>query len=155
MSGILDKIFADKKVELDSVKRRLALPDVKTRISDKTYEIRNIKKVLQTRKESHIIAEIKPRTPFKGELREDVNPVSIAKIYNELLGGMKGLEHGIQKKEYVLDGDLKDTMLLLHTNCKDCKEKILYHIQKLVTIISELEPTYNYLLIDLSMKNKA
>ena len=81
MPGILDKIFADKKVELDSVKRRLALPDVKTRISDKTYEIRNIKKALQTRKESHIIAEIKPRTPFKGELREDVNPVSIAKIY--------------------------------------------------------------------------
>jgi len=77
------------------------------------------------------------------------------KIYNELLGGMKGLEHGIQKREYVLDGDLKDTMILLHTNCKDCKEKILYHIQKLVTIISELEPTYNYLLIDLSMKNKA
>jgi len=77
------------------------------------------------------------------------------KIYNELLGGMKGLERDIHKKEYVLDGDLKDTMLLLHTNCKDCKEKILYNIQKLVTIISELEPIYNYLLVDLSMKNKA
>ena len=48
MSDILDKIFTDKKVELDDVKRRLALPDVKTRISDKTYEIRNIKKALQT-----------------------------------------------------------------------------------------------------------
>ena len=46
-------------------------------------------------------------------------------------------------------------MMLLHTNCKDCKEKILYHIQNLVNIISEIEPTYNYLLIDLSMKNKA
>ena len=77
------------------------------------------------------------------------------KIYNELLGGMKGLERNIQNKEYVLDGELKDTMLLLHTNCKDCKEKILYHIQNLITIISEIEPTYNYLLIDLSMKNKA
>ena len=34
---------------------------------------------------------------------------------------------------------------------KDCKEKILYHIQNLVNIISEIEPTYNYLLIDLSI----
>ena len=77
------------------------------------------------------------------------------KVYNELIGGMKGLESNIHSKEYVLDGDLKDTMLLLHTNCKDCKEKILFHIENLVNIISDLEPTYNYLLIDLSMKNKA
>ena len=45
--------------------------------------------------------------------------------------------------------------IVIHTNCKDCKEKILYHIQNLLNIISEIEPTYNYLLIDLSMKNKA
>ena len=83
MSDILDKIFTDKKVELNDVKRRLALPDVKTRISDKTYEIRNIENALQGGKESHIIAEIKPRTPFKGELRKNVDPVDIAKIYDE------------------------------------------------------------------------
>ena len=83
MSGVLDKIFADKKVELDSVKRRFALPNVKIRISDKTHEIRNIEKALKTGKESHIIAEIKPRTPFKGELRKNVDPVGIAKLYAE------------------------------------------------------------------------
>ena len=83
MSNILDKIFSDKKVELDSVKRRLALPDVKIRISNKSYEIRSIKNVLQAGKESHIIAEIKPRTPFKGELRENIDPLKIAKIYSE------------------------------------------------------------------------
>jgi hypothetical protein len=76
------------------------------------------------------------------------------KIYNELVGGMKGLERGIQNREYVIDGELKDMMLLLHTNCKDCKEKILYHIQNLLDLINEIEPTYNYLLIDLSMKSK-
>lgn len=76
------------------------------------------------------------------------------KIYNELVGGMKGLERGIQNREYVVDGELKDMMLLLHTNCKDCKEKILYHIQNLLDLINEIEPTYNYLLIDLSMKSK-
>jgi len=83
MSDILDKIFADKKIELDNSIRRLPLPAVKSRISDKTHEIRSIKKALQTGKESHIIAEIKPRTPFKGELRENADPVEIAKIYAE------------------------------------------------------------------------
>jgi len=76
------------------------------------------------------------------------------KMYNELVGGMKGLERGIKNREYIVDGELKDMMLLLHTNCKDCKEKILYHIQNLLDLINEIEPTYNYLLIDLSMKNK-
>ena len=83
MSDILDKIFTDKKVELDEVKRKLSLPDVKTRISDKTHEIRSIEKALKVGKRSHIIAEIKPRTPFKGELRKNIDPVEIAKIYDE------------------------------------------------------------------------
>ncbi len=86
MSNILDKIFSDKKVELDSVKRRLALSEVKTRMSDKGHEIRNIEKAIQPDKGfpvtgSRIIAEIKPRTPFKGELRANVDPAEIAKTY--------------------------------------------------------------------------
>ena len=86
MSNVLDKIFADKKVELDSVRRRLALVDVKTRMADKSHKVRNIELALQSGKGSpgggsRIIAEIKPRTPFKGELRADVDPVEIARTY--------------------------------------------------------------------------
>ena len=86
MSNILDKIFADKKVELGSVKRQLALADVKTRMADKSHKVRNIEQVLQPDKGtpnggSRIIAEIKPRTPFKGELRANVDPAKIAKTY--------------------------------------------------------------------------
>ena len=86
MSNILDKIFADKKVELGSVKRQLALADVKTRMADKSHKVRNIEQVLQRDKGtpnggSRIIAEIKPRTPFKGELRANVDPAEIAKTY--------------------------------------------------------------------------
>jgi len=86
MSNILDKIFADKKVELGSVKRQLALADVKTRMADKSHKVRNIEQVLQPDKGSpnvgsRIIAEIKPRTPFKGELRANVDPAEIAKTY--------------------------------------------------------------------------
>ena len=68
MSNILDKIFCDKKIELDTVKCKLSLPDVKTRIANNNYKIRDIREVLESSKRSTIIAEIKPRTPFKGEL---------------------------------------------------------------------------------------
>ena len=83
MTGILDKIFCDKKVELGTVKRKLALPDLKMRIANNKYEIRDIRMSLESCKMSSIIAEIKPRTPFKGELLNKHDPVDIAKIYAE------------------------------------------------------------------------
>ena len=58
MSNILDKIFCDKKIELDTVKRKLALSDVKTRIANNNYKIRDIRAVLESSKRSTIIAEI-------------------------------------------------------------------------------------------------
>ena len=70
--------------------------------------------------------------------------------FNQLIGGMNTLEKNIKNKEYSVDSDIKDTLLLLFTNCKDCKGKIQTYIKKLVDITSKLEPTYNYLLIDLS-----
>jgi indole-3-glycerol phosphate synthase len=81
MSSILDKIFADKKEELASVKRQVSLSDLKDRIAERDYQIRDIEKVLQPGVSSRIIAEIKPRTPFKGQLRENFNPLDIAEIY--------------------------------------------------------------------------
>ena len=81
MSNILDKIFCDKKIELDTVKRKLALPDVKARITNNSYKIRDIRVFLESSKRSTIIAEIKPRTPFKGELLKNFDPIDIAKTY--------------------------------------------------------------------------
>lgn len=81
MPDILDKIFFNKKIELDSVKRKLSLPDVKTRIANNNFEIRNIRRFLKLNAGSSIIAEIKPRTPFKGELLKNFNPVNIAKTF--------------------------------------------------------------------------
>ena len=74
--------------------------------------------------------------------------------FNQLIGGMKNLEKNIKNKEYSVDSDIKDTLLLLFTNCKDCKGKIQVYIKKLVDITGKLEPTYNYLLLDLSNKGK-
>ena len=58
MPDILDKIFCDKKVELDTVKRKLALPDVKMRIANNNYEIRDIRMLLESTTRSSIVAEI-------------------------------------------------------------------------------------------------
>jgi len=81
MSDILDKIFFNKKVELDTAKRKLSLPDVKILIANNNYKIRDAKTSLKPNELSSIIAEIKPRTPFKGELLKKNDPVDIAKTY--------------------------------------------------------------------------
>jgi len=81
VADILSKIFSDKKEELDAVKRRLSFSDVKNRISNKNYDIRDIRKSLKLGVRSSVIAEIKPRTPFKGVLLDNVDPVAIAKTY--------------------------------------------------------------------------
>jgi len=81
MPDILDKIFCDKKVELDTVKRKLALPDVKMRIANNNYKIRDIRMLLKSTTRSSIFAEIKPRTPFRGELLKNFDPVDLAKTY--------------------------------------------------------------------------
>lgn len=80
MSNILDKIFADKQKELAGTKRELPLPELKLRIGDQE-PIRDVLKVLNNKGPSKIIAEIKQRTPFKGELRENFNASEIAGDY--------------------------------------------------------------------------
>ena len=80
MSNILDKIFADKKKELAGTKRTLPLSQLKQRIGDQA-PVRDVFKALNEGKHSKIIAEIKRRTHFKGELRKKFNALEIAKDY--------------------------------------------------------------------------
>ena len=80
MSNILDKIFADKKKELAGTKRNLPLPELKVRMGDQA-PVRDVFAALNGGKRSKIIAEIKRRTPFKGELRENFNAGEIAGDY--------------------------------------------------------------------------
>ena len=57
--------------------------------------------------------------------------------YNSLIGGMKQLENRIKKNNYEKDGNIKDTLMLLFTNCRDCKSKIKKHINELININPE------------------
>ena len=58
MTGILDKIFADKAEELEAAKRKTPLKDLKDKIQSQR-EVKNILPVLRKDGSSRIIAEIK------------------------------------------------------------------------------------------------
>ena len=81
MSNILDKIFDAKKVELDNTRREAPLTEVKNKIGDQRDIISIIDAIKASRESSKIIAEIKRRTPFKGDLVEQFDPLSIARTY--------------------------------------------------------------------------
>lgn len=80
MSNILDKIFADKQKELAGTKCNLPLAQLKQRMGDQA-PVRDVFKALNEGENSKIIAEIKRRTPFKGELRKNFNAVEIGGDY--------------------------------------------------------------------------
>lgn len=84
MTTILDKIFDHKKEAVEEARRRLSLPTLKLKIRDQK-PVRDVGKAL-TRKEtgpSRIIAEIKRRSPFKGDLVGNFNAMQIARVYSE------------------------------------------------------------------------
>lgn len=90
MGTILDKIFADKKTELDDTKRAMPLAKLKDLIGQ-CGAVRDVPQALRREPSgaTRIIAEIKRRSPFKGELRKDFDALAIAKIYAD--GGAAAL----------------------------------------------------------------
>ncbi len=80
MANILDKIFADKKEELVGTQSSRPLSELKTRIKSR-HKPKPVIPALRDGKGSRIIAEIKRRTPFKGELVENFDAEAIARDY--------------------------------------------------------------------------
>ncbi|OGW17368.1 MAG: indole-3-glycerol phosphate synthase, partial [Nitrospinae bacterium RIFCSPLOWO2_12_FULL_47_7] len=83
MGTILDKIFADKKAELENTKRAMPLANLKELIGQREA-IRDVSLALRRKPSgpTRVIAEIKRRSPFKGELRKDFDALAIARIYS-------------------------------------------------------------------------
>lgn len=79
MAGILDKIFADKEEELESTQRERPLSEIKGRLGAQR-QTKDAAGAL-TKSGSRIIAEIKRRTPFLGDLRQDFDAEEIAGAY--------------------------------------------------------------------------
>ena len=84
MANILDEIFAANKVELASTQREVPLAEVKNKIGDQRDVIPIMDALRASGEGSKIIAEIKRRTPFKGDLVEQFDPLAIARTYAEI-----------------------------------------------------------------------
>ncbi|RJQ40683.1 MAG: indole-3-glycerol phosphate synthase TrpC [Nitrospiraceae bacterium] len=82
--GILDDIVAKKKERLDFAKGRMLLKDIKAKIADigKPRDFRSAIKRSPGGK-IKLIAEIKKASPSKGVIRENFDPVEIARVYGE------------------------------------------------------------------------
>ncbi len=79
---ILDDIIANKKEELSETKRRYPLADIKARATD-ADSVRGFGKALSAGTGIRLIAEVKKASPSKGVIREDFDPIAIARTYEK------------------------------------------------------------------------
>jgi len=85
MSNILNKILATKSLEISEAKKSLSIEQLKKRI----FENDKPRDFIQALREKHskalpgVIAEIKKASPSKGVIRENFDPVSIARSYEK------------------------------------------------------------------------
>ncbi len=77
---ILDEIYKHKLGEVSENKRRIPVEELKEQIK-KRHSTRSFGDALKSDNNIRIIAEIKKASPSLGIIREDFNPVEIARIY--------------------------------------------------------------------------
>jgi indole-3-glycerol phosphate synthase len=78
---ILDDILAHKRAELVAARERVSAAELSRLAADADDAPRGFRRALQTGPTPRVIAEIKRRSPSRGEIRSDFDPVGIAKSY--------------------------------------------------------------------------
>jgi indole-3-glycerol phosphate synthase len=79
---ILDEIIAHKKEELSETKRQTPFSDIRSKASS-AEPTRGFGKALFSPGNIRLIAEVKKASPSKGVIREDFDPIKIARTYEE------------------------------------------------------------------------
>ncbi len=84
MTGILEKIIEDKRIEVTQRKEQKSIEQLKTEIA-KLPKCRNFYKAVTkpNRRGLNVIAEVKKASPSAGLIREDFDAVTIAKTYEK------------------------------------------------------------------------
>lgn len=82
MSTILDKIVQHKRREIEAARTAVPLGELERRLPQ-APPVRDFRAALETARGVAIIAEVKKASPSAGVLRQDFDPVAIARIYAE------------------------------------------------------------------------
>jgi indole-3-glycerol phosphate synthase len=84
LANILDKIIADKKIEVQSRRSQTSLEQLKEQVRD-LPKCRNFYKAVTgpNVRGINVIAEVKKASPSAGLIRDDFDPVSIARTYEK------------------------------------------------------------------------
>ena len=82
MTNILDRIIADKRIEVEIRRSQTSLDQLRETVSD-LPRCRNFYKAVTkpNRRGINVIAEVKKASPSAGLIRKDFDPVAIAQIY--------------------------------------------------------------------------
>lgn len=86
---ILDDILAHKRVELDRARRAVPPEQMERRARGRGDPVRGLRAALVAAEPPAVIAEIKRRSPSRGEIRADFDPVKCARAYAD--GGAAAL----------------------------------------------------------------
>lgn len=97
---ILEEIIESKKKQLEIEKKEISLKDMIEKSNVKSH-IRNFEDALKT-KDISIISEVKKASPSRGIIKEDFDPIKIAKCYEE--NNFNAISV-LTEKEYFLGND--------------------------------------------------
>ena len=81
MSSILDEILAHKRGEVDEALRQVSRSEMALRATEVEEPTRGFARALAAAARPAVIAEIKRRSPSKGLIRPDLDPVACARAY--------------------------------------------------------------------------
>jgi indole-3-glycerol phosphate synthase len=126
-NNILEEIVWHKEVEVDQMRDRLPLSELRQQVADVAPAKDFLAALRQGKTNPALIAEVKKASPSKGVIRPDFNPVAIAKAYER--GGASCLSVLTDQKFF--QGSFENLSLIRQSVELPllCKEFIIYPYQ--------------------------